>query len=153
MITGDAFIALTADENIKRRSLLEAVHTGVDEVNKCRIALLDCKEQARWFNERIRYCKKHLSSVDKAIFDLMRKELWEFPNLLDPVKDFSLGAKCYAYLLYYRQQMNNLQKIIKKLKAEFLHQNKTLSKKQNELNEYDDMLNTKYSKINDAKSS
>lgn len=153
MITGDAFIALTADENIKRRSLLEAVHTGVDEVNKCRIALLDCKEQARWFNERIRYCKKHLSSVDKTIFDLMRKELWEFPNLLDPVKDFSLGAKCYAYLLYYRQQMNKLQKIIKKLKAEFLHQNKTLSKKQNELNEYDDMLNTKYSKINDAKSS
>lgn len=153
MITGGTFFALTADEKIKRRSLLETVYTGVDEVNKCRIALLDCKEQARWLNERIRYCKKYLSSIDKVVFDLMRKELWEFPNPLDPVKDFSLGAKCYAYLLYYRQQMNNLQKIIKKLKAEFLHQNKTLSKKQNELNEYDDMLNTKYSKINDAKSS
>ena len=139
MITCDTFIALTAGENIKRRNLLEAVHTSVDEVNKCRIALLDCKEQAQWLNERIQYCKKYLSSVDKAIFD--------------PIKDFSIGAKCYSYLLYYRQQMNNLQKIIKKLKAEFLHQNKTLSKKQNELTEYDDMLNTKYAKINDAKSS
>lgn len=153
MITCDAFIALTADENVKRRNLLEAVHTSVDEVNKCRIALLNCKEQVRWLNERIQYCKKYLSSVDKAIFDPMRKELWEFPSLLDPIKDFSIGAKCYAYLLYYRQQMNNLQKIIKKLKAEFLHQNKTLSKKQNELNDYDDMLNTKYAKINNAKSS
>lgn len=153
MITGDTFFALTADENIKRSNLLAAVHTGVDEVNKYRIALLDCKKQAQWLNERIRYCKKYLSSIDKAIFDPMRKELWEFPNPLDPVKDFSLGAKCYAYLLYYRQQMNNLQKTIKKLKAEFLHQNKTLSKKQNELNEYDNMLNTKYAKINDAKSS
>lgn len=153
MITCDAFIALTADENVKRRNLLEAVHTSVDEVNKCRIALLACKEQARWLNERIRYCKKYLSPVDKAIFDPMRKELWEFPSLLDPIKDFSIGAKCYAYLLYYRQQMNNLQKIIKKLKAEFLHQNKTLSKKRNELNDYDGMLNTQYAKINDAKSS
>lgn len=153
MITCDAFIALTADENVKRRNLLEAVHTSVDEVNKCRIALLNCKEQVRWLNERIQYCKKYLSSVDKAIFDPMRKELWEFPSLLDPIKDFSIGAKCYAYLLYYRQQMNNLQKIIKKLKAEFLHQNKTLSKKQNELNDYDGMLNTKYAKINNAKSS
>lgn len=153
MITCDTFSALTADENIKRRNLLEAVHTSVDEVNKCRIALLNCKEQVRWLNERIQYCKKYLASVDKAIFDPMRKELWEFPSLLDPIKDFSIGAKCYSYLLYYRQQMNNLQKIIKKLKVEFLHQNKTLSKKQNELNEYDDMLNTKYAKINDAKSS
>lgn len=153
MITCDTFFALTADENIKRRNLLEAVHTSVDEVNKCRIALLSCKEQVRWLNERIQYCKKYLSSVDKAIFDPMRKELWEFPSLLDPIKDFSIGAKCYSYLLYYRQQMNNLQKIIKKLKAEFLHQNKALSKKQNELNDYDDMLNTKYAKINDAKSS
>lgn len=153
MITGDTFFALTAGENIKRRNLLEAVHTSVDEVNKCRIALLNCKEQVRWLNERIQYCKKYLSSVDKAIFDPMRKELWEFPSLLDPIKDFSIGAKCYAYLLYYRQQMNNLQKIIKKLKAEFLHQNKTLSKKQNELNDYDGMLNTKYAKINNAKSS
>lgn len=152
MITGDAFIALTADENIKRRSLLEAVYTSVDEVNKCRIALLNYKEQVRWLNERIQYCKKYLSSVDKVIFDPMRKELWEFPSLLDPNKDFSIGAKCYSYLLYYRQQMNNLQKIIKKLKAELLHQNKILSKKQNELNEYDDILNTKYAKINDAKS-
>lgn len=152
MITGDAFIALTADENIKRRSLLEAVYTSVDEVNKCRIALLNYKEQVQWLNERIQYCKKYLSSVDKVIFDPMRKELWEFPSLLDPIKDFSIGAKCYSYLLYYRQQMNNLQKIIKKLKAELLHQNKILSKKQNELNEYDDILNTKYAKINDAKS-
>ena len=153
MITGDTFFALTAGENIKRSNLLEAVHTSVDEVNKCRITLLNCKEQVRWLNERIQYCKKYLSSVDKAIFDPMRKELWEFPSLLDPIKDFSIGAKCYSYLLYYRQQMNNLQKIIKKLKAEFLHQIKTLSKKQNELNEYDGMLNTKYAKINDAKSS
>lgn len=153
MITCDTFIALTAGENIKRRNLLEAVHTSVDEVNKCRIALLNCKEQVRWLNERIQYCKKYLASDARAIFDPMRKELWEFPSLLDPIKDFSIGAKCYSYLLYYRQQMNNLQKIIKKLKVEFLHQNKTLSKKQNELNEYDDMLNTKYAKITDAKSS
>ena len=37
MITHDAFIALTAGENNKRRKLLEVVHTNVDETNKCRI--------------------------------------------------------------------------------------------------------------------
>lgn len=145
MLKCDPFVTLTTDEIAKRNDMRFIIRDNVDDLNNRRIALLNCKEQARWLNERIRYCKKHIPDV----FNPMRKELWESPSLWDPATDFSLGAKAYAYLLYYRQQMNGVQKIIKKLKAELSYRNKMLSKKQNELAEYDDMLNTKYQTMQD----
>lgn len=145
MLKCDPFVTLTTDENSKRIDMIRAIRDNVDEVNNHRIALLNCKEQAQWLNERIRYCKKHIPDV----FNPMRKEIWESPNLWDPGTDFSLGAKAYAYLLYYRQQMNGVQKIIKRLKTELSYRNKMLSKKQKELTEYDDMLNTKYRMLQD----
>lgn len=146
MLKCDPFVTLTTDEIAKRNDMRFIIRDNVDDLNNRRIALLNCKEQARWLNERIRYCKKHIPDV----FSPMRKELWESPNLWDPATDFSLGAKAYAYLLYYRQQMNGVQKIIKRLKAELSYRNKMLSKKQNELTEYDDMLNTKYQMMQDC---
>lgn len=137
---------LNMSEKNKRLFLIIEIHEKVNELNNCRIALLNCKSQSNYLNARIRYCKEHLPN-DKAIFNPMRKEIWESPNLWEPGKDFSLGAKAYAYLLYYRQQMNGVQKIIKNLKAELSYRNKDISKVQNELIAYDSMLDKKYKPI------
>ncbi len=137
---------LNMEEKNKRLKLIAEIRDKVYGLNNCRIALLNCKEQSKYLNGRIRYCKDHLPH-DKAIFNPMRKEVWESPNLWDQGKDFSLGAKAYAYLLYYRQQMNGVQKIIKNLKAELSYRNKEISKVQNELIAYDKQLDEKYKPI------
>lgn len=134
---------LNEEEKNKRLKLVMEIHNKVDDLNNCRIALLNCKAQANYLIGRIRYCKDHLPH-DRAIFNPMRKEVWKSPNLWDPGKDFSLGAKAYAYLLYYRQQMNGVQKIIKNLKAELSYRNKDISKIQNELINLDEELDVKY---------
>lgn len=137
---------LNMEERNKRLKLIAEIHDKVNGLNNCRIALLNCKEQSKYLTGRIRYCKDCIPN-DKAIFAPMRKEKWERPNLWDQCVDFSIGAKAYAYLLYYRQQMNGVQKIIKNLKAELSYRNKDISKTQNELIALDKELDKKYKPI------
>lgn len=143
MIDLDTLSRATTEENRERNKLVDKMLAEKKGLNEARERLVNHKAQANWLDERIRYCK-HSIPNDKAIFAPMRKEVWYHPNLWDPATDFSMGAKAYAYLLYYRQQMNGLQKHIKNLKAEMHFRNLQLSQRQKMLSEYDDMLKEKY---------
>lgn len=143
MIDLDTLSRATTEESKERNKLVDKMLSEKEGLNEAKERLANHKAQANWLNERIRYCKNSIPN-DKAIFAPMRKEVWCHPNLWDPATDFSMGAKAYAYLLYYRQQMNGLQKHIKNLKAEVHFRNLQLSQRQKMLREYDDMLKEKY---------
>lgn len=141
MLYHKAVIALSDSERCKEKELINDCMKKNYECSEAQKELRRYQDKYKKIDFFIYYCKKHIYKMPIIPDDI---SVWELASNFGPEKDFSITAKAYAYLQYYKKHLKIIAKIISRLKIAVKNRQREKDLAEKALKDFDKSMNKKY---------